>query len=161
MKRQWPSHLYSSVPGNVAIGNVVEDGVRPSLQHAQESTLKLAVIDDIGKHWCMFLLLTALLRMEVVLDVAAAAACIGELAKMTMVTAHSTTTPRHKDRVVVESSETRIPEFTVAFTLAFLLVDNLDLYHLQIRGCGEAIVGSTQRLVKEVGLSLCQVSSLG
>ena len=151
--------LCSSVPGNVAIGNLVEDGVRPSLQHAQESTLKLGVIDDIGKHWRMFLLLTALLRMEVVLDVAAA--CLGELTKLTMVTAHSTTTPRHKDRVVVESSETRIPEFTVAFTLAFLLVDNLDLYHLQIRGCGEAIVGSTQRLVKEVDLSLCQVSSLG
>ena len=146
----------------MAIGNLVEDGVRPSLQHAQESTLKLGVIDDVGKHWRMFLLLTALLRMNVVLDVAAAApACFGELAKMTMVTAHSTTTPRHKDRVVVESSETRVPEFAVAVTLAFLLVDNLDLYHLQIRGCGEAIVGSTQRLVKEVGLSLCQVSSLG
>ena len=159
MKRQWPSHLYSSVPGNVAIGNVVEDGVRPSLQHAQESTLKLAVIDDIGKHWRLILLLTALLLISVVLDVVAA--CLGELAKMTMVTAHSTTTPRHKDRVVVESSETRVPEFAVAVTLAFLLVDNLDLYHLQIRGCGEAVVGSTQRLVKEVGLSLCQVSSLG
>lgn len=131
--------------------------MRPTLQHSQKGSLKLGVIHDIGEHRRRFLLTALMLLLRdgmVVVD-----ACRGKLA--TVATAHSTAACRHENRVVVESSVTRVPEFSVAILLAFLLIDHLDLYHLQIRGCVEAVVGGTQRFVKEVRLSRCQVSAIG